>query len=230
MRFLALAQPVQKDRCHQPQLRKQSMKFLAQLSIAALALTGLCNQAQAAAINLTTPGGAYQGGTYTLGFEFTVSQNMAVTSLGVYDHDKNGLASSSRVGLWDTSGNLLASTTVGAGTAGELDGYFRYNSINPFNLTAGVNYVVGAYLNDMAASLFTAQGGSGAFDPLVTVVKDRYAGASALTFASTSNGHQGAWLGANFRFNESATVPEPSTLLLVGLSLAGLSLLTRRKA
>lgn len=91
----------------------------------ALAL-GLCTSlyAHGAAINLTTPGSEYGGGQYTLGFEFTVSSNRTITSLGVYDSGANGLSSNAQIGIWDTSGNLLTSTTILAGT-GQLDGLFR---------------------------------------------------------------------------------------------------------
>ena len=71
----------------------------------ALAL-GLCTSfyAQAAAIDLTTPGAEYNGGAYTLGFEFTVASNRTITSLGVYDSGANGLSSNAQIGIsWEVT-------------------------------------------------------------------------------------------------------------------------------
>jgi hypothetical protein len=189
---------------------------------------GATLQAQAAAINLTTPGTEYSGGLYTLGFAFTVNSNSTITSLGVYDSGADGLNSRGEVGLWDTAGNLLASTTVPAGTVGELDGLFRYVNISGFNLIAGTQYIIGAFTTDLASSLGTGQGGTGSIDANVNVIVDRFSNFnSTFSFPDTSNGLAGgAWLGANFR---TGTVPEPGTLALLGLGLAGFAAARRRK-
>jgi hypothetical protein len=186
---------------------------------------GITN-ANAAAINMTIPGGEYSGGPYTLGFEFRVINTEAVGSLGVYDSGMDGIAAPATVGIWDTSGNLLVSAVVPSGTAGRLDGFFRYVDITPFTLIAGIDYVIGSYLNDTASSYLTGQGGAGSVDPNVVLVNNRYGATGTFAFPDVTTNTGGAWLGANF---EAAAVPEPATLALIGLGLLGFGMVRRRK-
>lgn len=176
-------------------------------------------------ITLTSPGTEYGGGLYTLGFEFAVSSaGLAIGQLGVYDNLGDGLASSAQIGLWDITGTLLTSTTIAAGS-GTLDNLFRFQAITPFNLVAGQHYVVGAFTTDLASSLGTGQGGSGAVDPTITIFQDRYSNFnSAFSFADTTDNHVGgAWLGANFSLTTAGAVPEPASwaLMIAGFGLVG---------
>ena len=59
----------------------------------------------------TTVGGGYG----TFGSEFRVTTECTLTHLGTYDHGQDGLAANTPVGLWSSSGILLASTTVFTG-------------------------------------------------------------------------------------------------------------------
>ena len=58
----------------------------------------------------------------TVGFIFTATQNVALTALGFHDQQLNGLANAHDIGLFSTSGTLLASATIAAGTAAPLIG------------------------------------------------------------------------------------------------------------
>jgi hypothetical protein len=81
---------------------------------------------------------------YCLGFEFQVTQPVTVQALAVWnDSAPNGLPESEQVGLWDTSGDLLASATVGEGTLPFDGSEFSAVSIDPLALADG-NYIVGA--------------------------------------------------------------------------------------
>lgn len=204
-------------------------KTLGILLAAFLLGTGVTADANAAAINLTTPGSQYSGGSFTLGFRFAVLQNMTVTSLGVYDANRNGLLNQGQVGLWNASGTLLATAFVPAGTSAELDGYFRYTSIAGVNLVSGVDYIIGSYLNDAASSFRTNQGGVATIDSNVLLKSDRYSSNGGLVFPTTSAGTTGAWLGANFRASV-AQVPEPASLAMLGLGALGLAAGRRKPA
>lgn len=187
-----------------------------------LAIFGVTALHAGTAVDLTTLGGTYVGGEYTLGFEFSPVVSIAVNSLGVFDSTQGPLSSDAMVGIWDTSGDLLTSATVPSGTCATLVGYFCYVSITPFDLTAGTDYVVGSYLDALGTGLDTDEGGSGSFDPAISVVQDRYAEESTFQYPSiTDDFSGGAWLGANFQFSTQST-PEPGAFVLVAGGLAGL--------
>ena len=184
------------------------------------------------AISLVTPGAEYSGSLYTLGFEFSVLDAQSITALGAYDSGKDGLNGRAFVGLWDTSGNLLVSTTIGAGTAGTLNNYFRYNAITPYALVVGQHYIVGAFEpSDLATSWGNGQGGTAALNLHVNYFGDRFSNFnSAFSFPDTSNGLSGAWLGGNFIL-ASGAVPEPASwaLMLGGFGAIGGAMRARRK-
>jgi FlaG/FlaF family flagellin (archaellin) len=78
------------------------------------------------------------------GWTFRPTVDIAVTELGCYDEDQDGLARSHRVGIFDArTERLLGSVHVGPGST--LDGAFRYESLDrPVVLKAGKSYLVGA--------------------------------------------------------------------------------------
>jgi hypothetical protein len=172
------------------------------------------------AINaLSTPGNGsiwhWSGGT--IGWQFTTSQSINVTGLGIWDYQSNGLIDSHSVGIWDMSGNLLASSVVSAGTGNALDGGFRWVNIPSYSLAAGT-YVVGAYMPstaDLAVSDVTYTTASG-----ITYNRNLYLYNAGFTRPTVEwFGHNGGNFGANFRF-EPASVPEPSSLLaFTGLTI-----------
>ncbi len=192
------------------------------------------------AVTVTTPGDPFSGDFYTLGFEFTVNSSETIIALGVYDDLQDGLGHGASLGLWDGSGNLLRSATLGAGLTGTLIGDFRYADVAPFVLLPGNNYVVGTYLpgdfvTDFATSLFTGAGGSGSVDPNVNLIEDRYSNFDfAFSYPNVSDHHAGAWLGANFTDAlvldvDPVATPEPTSIALFGAGLAAIRLWRRRK-
>ena len=85
-----------------------------------LAFLSLCVPALASTALTVTgdAGGVYNsGGSYTLGWGFTVASPIQVNALGFWDHFGNGFApgystSTVDVAIWDLSQNQLASVTV----------------------------------------------------------------------------------------------------------------------
>lgn len=199
------------------------------LGVASLALQPV--QAAAPAVVLQALGDTFEtAGQFTLGFQFLVTEELRLVTLGVFDAGQDGLSSPAQVSLWDDwTGDLLATTEIAAGTGATLDGHFRQVAVNPVLLTPGVLYVVGAYLPaGEATSLNMGDGGSsGSFDGRLSGIMDRYWS----DFSPSGNGNdfpldssfqgQGAWLGANFQLS---AVPEPATagLLAMGLLAAAL--------
>lgn len=184
------------------------------------------------AIQLQSVGNVFATeGQFTLGFEFMVSEELRLVTLGVFDAGQDGLESPAQVSLWmdDTAGTLLASTEVPSGAAALLDGDFRHVAISPVTLTPGVLYVVGAYTGMGLATAFNTGTGSstGSVDSRLSWLADRYwsdfsVGGNGNDFPLDSEGHVGgAWLGASFQLSP---VPEPATagLLATGLLAAAL--------
>lgn len=145
----------------------------------------------------------------TIGWEFSIGQNVNITALGIFDEGNDGLATSHQVGIWNLAGTLLVSNTVLSGTSSVLQDRFRYESVN-YTLAAGT-YVVGAYMpdsQDKGAALATYTTHS-----LVTYNRNLYLYGSG--FVKPTNhwtGYDGGNFGANFQFN-AVPVPELSTSL-----------------
>jgi hypothetical protein len=150
-----------------------------------------------------------------------------VLRLGVWDRSSDGLKTSHVVGLWDPSGNLLASATVAGGTAGALVNDFRYVSITPVDLEAGHDYLIGALYVPSPMDHFIGGGSGNTFtsDPRITWRNPaRYSALpdAPLTFPSEETALYAGAFGPNFTFT-----PEPATLAL--LALGGLAGYLRRR-
>ncbi|MEK6235505.1 MAG: DUF4082 domain-containing protein, partial [Planctomycetales bacterium] len=82
----------------------------------------------------------------TVGYTFTVDQTMALADLGLIDVGQDGNEEVREIGIWDGGGALLASVVMPMGTAGVLDGDFRYLALaDPLLLNPGETYTVGAH-------------------------------------------------------------------------------------
>jgi hypothetical protein len=180
------------------------------------------------------------GDGFSLGTTFTVgAANEFVLALGVFDGPNgmngsigDGLQSSTPVGLFDSSGTLLASTTIPSGTTATLLNGFRYLPITPVNLLSGNTYTLAAYYSSSDPDVLHDQGGSPSTSSDFTNYLGAFTGSNTVGSLSFPTGHTNgtAYVGPNFQY--SSTVPEPMTSLMVlsGLSVLAARVLRRRRS
>ena len=200
------------------------MNLLKFACVAVLAAT-LAVPATAAAPALTVSGeNLYDGdGPWTLGWTFTTAGPLTISALGAYDFGGDGFQQSHDVGIWTTSGTLLATATVSSGNT--LIGGFRYTSLASNLTLAAGTYVVGAA--DMGV------GDSYSFDGIVTMLDGITYGESRYGFGgglALPVGHVDrlGYFGGNFLVGNS--VPEPATwaLMIGGFVMVGAAARRRR--
>jgi hypothetical protein len=194
-------------------------KIIATLTVAGVlaASSALAVQPVTTALTLSNVIGDGSNGSYwTLGWSFSVNSQIDVTALGVYDSGQNGLTEDHAVGLWDASGNLLASTIVPAG-GGTLDNYFVFEPINGVVLDPG-NYVVGARMEDEAYNPFSVANPDITTAPEITYLINLYIDSGGLDFPTGSLTGTVGYFGGDFQF---VPVPEPSQIEFGALMLIG---------
>lgn len=160
------------------------------------------------------------------GWRFSVDvPEITVTELGL--NTPRGGDNSTRVAtLWNyTTSTILAQTSVAAGTG------WVWTSIAPVTLTAGDDYLV-SYWSALSDYYFGTPGGSWLPDGDVVYKDMRYCNQCTASSVSTQvlNGYQYGLVDIGYTVGANNTVPEPGALSLVGIALAGLALLSRRKA
>ena len=172
------------------------------------------------ALELERNGSGYTipGSNRTLGWEFTVTEDIAVAGLGIFDLFDDGLIFSHEIGIWE-SGELVLSATVPAGTETLLIDQFRYIETDPFHLTAGETYVIGA------TSLGDQYVGNDGWATITTI--------PSITYQKTLITESGAGFTLPtlerdfYRFGPNfLVIPEPMTLMM--FSLGGLFIVRKR--
>lgn len=195
--------------------------------VAIAAIMGvLSDRAVASAYEFTTsPVITDDSSTYTLGVRFTTNTDVIITRLGYYDYLADGLNQAHSVGIFDGTGNLLASTTVPAGFAAALDGHYRYVSLTtPLALAAGTLYVVAGVNSGIADAYAYGHRGDAPLtgfvtDPAITITDDaaRFVqqGGTTLQFPTDEFKPYTFYGGPNFEI----AVPEPASLTLIASAL-----------
>jgi hypothetical protein len=188
-----------------------------------------------------------QSGDFTLGYKFTPSKNITVTSLGEWVAFGNAINSSETVGIFNNSGTLLFSTTYNQAnatlTSNTLgDGsQFRYVDISALlpavqrTLTAGSVYTMAG---SVTHNPYFLDGANLTPAPDITLPSPDsfYSSGNTMTGPNPTppgNGNVYNIYGVNFQYSTAGgavATPEPGTwALLAGLTTGGLSFARRRR-
>jgi len=163
----------------------------------------------------------------TIGWTFQPLTDILVTALGAFDYDLP--VGPVYIGLWDSAGDLLASSTMTSSST--LVNQSRYETIVPVTLTLDQTYYLGEFLpggvlQAVAVNPSTSPYGYATMSPEIQLGNAAYENNSDFGFPSAFDGSTGSAItGPNFQFEP---VPEPAAFGLVGISLLAL-LGTRRR-
>ena len=159
---------------------------------------------------------------FSLGYTFDVTTPFLVQFLGYYDAGGNGLNQSHDIGLYDPSGTLLSTVTVGPGSGDLLMGGFRMAEVSPFLLAVGTGYnVLGTSPTGVDQLLFTATKTNATG---IAYVRGAYCGGATLQNACGANAD--GYFGANFA---GVVTPEPASIVLLATGLIGTLGIVRRR-
>jgi hypothetical protein len=178
---------------------------------------------------------------YAYGWEFEVSDNITVTSLGAWDAYDNGFAADNNpiVGIWSAAGGAALATATVTATVGDKKNW-DYADIGPLDLSAG-NYIVAAYF-PTAAEKFLAYVDPTSNDSTIkpsdsvsfvggkiTYVHPEYLG-EGLFYDYADLNHTYAAVFANFQYTvASAPVSAPGAAALLALGIIGIVANRRKK-
>jgi len=195
------------------------------LLLAPNARAGSVNFLLDATSNTNTPPD-YGASTWNLGFQFNVTSSITVYGLANF-YDGVPFPQDQQVGLWDSNGNLLASTYVSS--TDPIQGFWQYSFLSvPVVLSAG-SYVVGGE----GGADYSGVWNTVTMAPGTSYTTDLYTyngGANTpLVEPTATEGVPYGWFGGNAVVSPSAT-PEPQSFLLLGAPLVGLGILRRTRS
>lgn len=190
-----------------------------------------------------SPQGNRDDFTGTVGTRFTVGgADVFIGALGYEDPGGDGLQRAHQVGLWDGAGTLVASAVVPAGVLGVYSDGWEYAPIVSTRLIAGATYSLGAQVfGGFDAWSDSFHGGNGVQTPDFThsslIVGATPTNVWTLDSFGVPNRDGGEanlrWAPANALPDLNplivAPVPEPSSVVLLGLGASGVALAARNR-
>lgn len=195
------------------------MKFLLSLAALAVTCTGLAQGTSEAILSYSDSISSFGIGA-TAGWTFQTTTPVNATELGCFARVfiDNPTVTSIQVGLWNDSQFLLASNSITLSSP--LTDQSRYESVSPVLLVPGQIYHIGVYNPGGGLGLGVAGvAASGTISNSVAIqLRGTALGAvnAGFGFPAEEPGPNGSiYVGPNFQFQ--AGVPEPSSLLLLGL-------------
>lgn len=184
-----------------------------------------------AQINLIDgPGTGYKGGFpggNNLGYEFTVGMTpLNVTALGFWGAG-SALYTDHQIGLWDTSGGLLATVLLPMGASRAPGSSFVFQALaSPVLLSANTNYVLTALYPDFADgysyNIYPGEHPTMTGATLVGTRTGTPSPSATFYFPPTVVTNGAMWVGPNMTFTPVTAVPEPSTYAVGAITLASL--------
>src|ERR1039458_2515424 len=131
------------------------MKNLASLLIMTVCAATIVGNATATpitpAVTYTSDNPDSDSRPFTLGFSFSLSDSITVNALGVWNEANSAFGQ--QVGLWDSTGTLLVSSTIPNGAT--VQDNFAWNPIPEMVLGAGTYTIAATYTGGAFASYAT---------------------------------------------------------------------------
>ena len=206
---------------------KKPSALMCSLLFSLLLVLGVSLPAQAAtALSIRFPTVFDKLNPSTVGWEFTVNTPVFVTALGVYDSIGDGLVNSHQVAIWTTGQDLVASTTVPAGTSTPIIDRFRYQNVFNATLSPGVGYRIGGEVAGNADFLVVSAASFTTDSRINLTQDDVYKISSPFGYPDQIFANPDIeYLTVNFQFEN---VPIPAAVWLFGTGLVGLVGFRRR--